>query len=431
MSEEQLETQATEPEPIDVSKFKPINPTKELVEILGLTIKEDVVNKVVTFLCELSAYTESAQFNISYNAPSSTGKSYIPTEIARLFPQEDLMEIAYCSPTAFFHDVGEADQKEKGKIVVDLSRKVLIFLDQPHNDLLARLRPLLSHDKKEINIKVTDKKERQGLRTKNVILRGYPAVIFCTAGLRIDEQEATRFLMLSPEVSQEKLEQGITQAIRKASDSKAFEEWLEANPDRILLRERIRAIKQEAIEDVKIPEGAGVREKFLQQSGRLKPRHNRDIKRLMSLIKMFALLNLWWRERDGAILTANAEDVDYAFRLWKKISASQELNLPPYVYNLHHEVILPLWKEKNEGYEGGQNGLTRQEVMQKHYTVYGRLLDGSQLRTQLLPMLETAGLINQEPDPNDKRRMLIYPTNMLESNASDGARNSDVEGGVK
>jgi DNA-binding MarR family transcriptional regulator len=28
-------------------------------------------------------------------------------------------------------------------------------------------------------------------------------------------------------------------------------------------------------------------------------------------------------------------------------------------------------------------------------------------------MLETAGLISQERDPNDKRKMLIYPTTQL------------------
>jgi hypothetical protein len=127
------------PERIDTSQFSQIS-SEALLDTLGLTIKYDAENKLATFLCELSAYTENAQFNISYNAPSSTGKSYIPTEIARLFPEDDVMEIAYCSPTAFFHDVGQYD-KEKNSYLVDLSHKILIFLDQPHNELLARLRP--------------------------------------------------------------------------------------------------------------------------------------------------------------------------------------------------------------------------------------------------------------------------------------------------
>src|SRR3989344_4249677 len=115
---------------IDTSQFKPIS-TTELIKILGLTIKRDEINKLLTFLAELSAYTE------------------------------------------------------------DLSRKILIFLDQPHTMLLQHLRPMLSHDKKEIRLKITDKSQKAGLKTKNIYLKGFPTVIFCTAGLNLDEQEAT------------------------------------------------------------------------------------------------------------------------------------------------------------------------------------------------------------------------------------------------
>ena len=97
--------------------FEPLSP-QVLIEILGLTIKKDEQNKLITYLCELSAYTNDSQFNISFNAPSSTGKSYIPTEIARLFPKEDIIEVGYCSPTAFFHDYGIFD-KETGRKFLD------------------------------------------------------------------------------------------------------------------------------------------------------------------------------------------------------------------------------------------------------------------------------------------------------------------------
>lgn len=100
LEEKIQEIEKTIPEKINTSQFKPIS-SQELIKILGLTIKKDEENKLITFLCELSAYTGSSQFNISFNAPSSTGKSYIPTEIAQLFPKEDVIEIGYCSPTAF------------------------------------------------------------------------------------------------------------------------------------------------------------------------------------------------------------------------------------------------------------------------------------------------------------------------------------------
>ncbi|MFC1737748.1 toprim domain-containing protein [Planctomycetota bacterium] len=416
-------------ESIDVSQFKPLS-AQELLEILGLTIKKDQENKLITFLCELSAYTESTQFNISFNAPSSTGKSYIPTEIARLFPKEDVIEIGYCSPTAFFHDVGKYSESGGGYIV-DLSRKILIFLDQPHTLLLQHLRPMLSHDKKQIRIKITDKNQKYGLKTKNILLIGYPAVIFCTAGLKIDEQEATRFLLLSPETNQEKIREALYEKLKKETDMGAYQDELESNPERKMLKERIKAIKQENITEIKIGSPEKIKERFFSNNKVLKPRHTRDIGRLISLVKVFALLNLWFREKDGSTIVANDNDIKEAFKVWDVISESQELNLPPYIYQLYQEVILPAWNEKNEsraeGFEEitGELGLARQDIVQKHYQVYGRFIADWQLRQQIIPMLDTAGLIHQDPDPTDRRRLLIYPTTPLTISHSANQGNTD------
>lgn len=421
------------PEKIDTTQFKPFS-SQELIETLGLTIKKDEENKLITFLCELSAYTESSQLNISFNAPSSTGKSYIPTEIARLFPEDDVIEVGYCSPTAFFHDVGEYDKKREGYLV-DLSRKILIFLDQPHTLLLQHLRPLLSHDKKEIRLKITDKSQKAGLKTKNIFLKGFPSVIFCTAGLKIDEQETTRFLLLSPETNREKIRQAIYEKIRKETDSDMYELSLENNPERKALKERIRAVKLANVQDIKIGSPDKLEEAFFGENKVLKPRHQRDIGRIISLIKAFALLNLWFREKNGSIIVANDDDIKEAFKIWDTISESQEYNLPPYIYQLFQDVIVPAWNDKNQnrsaGFEEitGQLGLTRREVTLKHIQVYGRVLADWLLRQQIIPMLENAGLIVQEPDPNDKRKMLIYPTTPL--TISTNQNNSELGGGVE
>lgn len=404
------------------TNFEPLN-AKALGDILGITIKKDEENKIVTFLCQLSAYTENAQFNVSYNAPSSTGKSFIPTEIASLFPSEDIIELAYCSPTAFFHDVGEYDKKIKG-YKIDLSRKVLIFLDQPHNDLLARLRPLLSHDKKEINLKITDKSQKMGLRTKNIFIKGYPSVIFCTAGLRIDEQEATRFLLLSPEINQEKIRESVLASIQKEADRDHYDESLKSQAARSNLIERIKAVRDEGIQEIKIDCHEMIERLFFEGRRILKPRHQRDIKRITSLIKCFALLNLWWRDREGSTLIAMEDDIEEAFEVWDKISTSQELNLPPYIYHLYTEIILSAWNDKNSGSQK-RKGLSRQDISKKYYQVYEQMLDITKLRQQMLPMLETAGLIYQESDPYDKRLTLIYPTS-----AHTNEKYSESGGGV-
>ncbi len=147
-----------------------------------------------------------------------------------------------------------------------------------------------------------------------------------------------------------------------------------------------------------------------------------------------ALLNLWHRKRRGSTIVANVEDIDEAFKIWDEISESQEYNLPPYVYNLYLDVILRAWNEKNqersEGFEEitGRLGLTRREITEKHLKVYGRVLEDWRLRQQIIPMLENAGLIIQEPDPNDKRRMQVYPT--PPPYISGDKRNSESQGGV-
>ena len=306
----------------------------------------------------------------------------------------------------------------------------MIFLDQPHTLLLQHLRPFLSHDKKELSIKITDKNKKGGNKTKNIILKGFPAVIFCTAGLKLDEQEATRFLLLSPETSHEKIRQGIDLKIRKEADQQLFKEWIESDSRRRLLKERIETIKQAEIGNIKLECPQKVEELFLKDRAKLKPKHQRDIGRIIAIIKCFALLNFWLRKKDGSTIIANEEDIEEGFKVWARISESQELNIPPFLYNFYYEIILPAWRDKNPLWDANSgtdsNPLMRKDVLKKHREVYGRILNDWFLRQQILPVLENSGLIIQEPDPSDKRRVLIQPIAGISSQED----YSELDGGV-
>jgi hypothetical protein len=145
------ETEKT-PERIELDeKLKQLNEqakqsltVEDIEDITGSTIKRDNTNKAITFLCMLLNYTDHDQTNIGYLAEASSGKSYIPLELATYFPSKDVMKIGYASPTSFFHDLGEwlpdprdtrdVEEEKKRKIVkIDLSQKILIFMDQPHD----------------------------------------------------------------------------------------------------------------------------------------------------------------------------------------------------------------------------------------------------------------------------------------------------------
>lgn len=395
---------------------------EEIVEILGLTIKKDNTNKLVAFLCMLSIYTENSQFNIIFNAPSSTGKSFIPMEVSSLFPKEDVMTLAYSSPMAFFHATGKWDDARK-VMIIDLSNKIIIFQDQPHTELLQRLRPLLSHDEKILRVQIADKKQKAGLKTKDIELIGYPAVIFCSAGMKIDEQEGTRFLLLSPETDSEKIKQAVSSRIEKEADLQNYLNELNSNPKRKELMNRIIAIKQSGIQDVNISEHKElIRDLFWQNRKSPKPRHQRDIGRVMGLIKVISLLNFSFRSRFGDILEAKEDDVYEAFKLWDSISEAQEYNLPPFVFNLYWDVIVPEYLSLNKIRSSTLLGVTRENIRSRYYRETDTFLEETRLRFQILPMLQMSGLLEEEQDKNDKRVLRYKPTKTTRNNSVQDGR---------
>jgi len=396
-----------EPKEILKARFRAIQrPTTftETGKILSSTVKRDEPAKLITFSGNLLAQTEEDQVNTSYQSESSAGKSYIPLELASYFPKQELIIIASASPTAFFHEAGLWDEDRKCYIV-DLEKKILIFLDQPHFMLLERLRPLLSHDRKELQYKITDKSERRGLRTKNVIVKGYPTVEFCTGKLNPDEQEKTRLFLLSPGIEQEKIKEALKLIAWRKGQREEFNHWLISNPKRMWLKERIEAIRNTGICDVFIENPDNILERFLQDHPYLKPRDMRDLPRIIALIKAHGLLNCFHRERlDHNRIKANEEDIEAGFQLYRQVSQANERGLSPYIFEIYEKVIKPLIENNN-------SGVDRKQVSQEYFKVFHKPISHRTLREEILPTLESAGLIVEEPDPLDKRRLLItYPT---------------------
>ncbi len=419
------------PERIDTSDFKEIT-IQDVCKVLDATIKKDDNNKATGFLSMLTTYTYESQMNVFFNAPSSTGKSHIPLSLITLFPKEDVITLAHCSPTAFFHEQGKFD-KEKNEIVVDLSKKIIVFTDMPDTALISRLRPILSHDEKETHFKMTDKNQKGGNRTKNVTLIGYPSVYFCSAGLKVDEQESTRFLMVSPSVENDKLLQGIQQSIMKESDREKFMDAVNSDPERIELQRRILAIKQAEIYDVKIENTELIERLYFKDSKTLKPRQQRDIKKIISLIKGFALLNLWFRKSEDNFIWANDADIENTFTLWNSISIGQDYGLAPYVFEIYTKIILVLWNEPSEEWgpysseNDKKHAVSRKQILDRHYKIYGRPLSSIYLRQHILPQLEQVGLIMQERSVDDKREMVVIP---LETEIEPIKNYSDEDCGV-
>ena len=393
---------------------------EEIKDILNRTIKHDERNKLVTFLTMLLTYTDEDQINLMLSAESSTGKSYIPLELAWYFPKDDVLEYGYVSPTAFFHEYGTMlpdpkdtrnieDEKKRKIILIDLSKKILIFMDQPHDVLLQRLRPLLSHDRKVISHKITDRKKVAGLATKTVLIRGYCTVIFCTSKFSMQQQERTRLLILSPETTTEKIQDSILLKIDKESDRKAFHDSMESDPERVWLRGRVNAIKTADIKNIIIPEDLRneIAERFLAAHKNPIPRHQRDISRLMAMVKACALLNLYQRERPTPhTIIASKMDVEEGFKLYEEFSVANELGLPPEIYNIYEKL-----KDQIP-----ENGMTKRELAAEYYKTFHRIVGNKQL-DQTLDVLLSVGLLTEEQDSEDRRqkRYIVTPSGVFNS----------------
>jgi len=371
----------------------------EISEILSTSIKRDDAAKQITFLSMLLAQTNSSQINVGYQAESSSGKSYVPIELSNYFPELEVSLIASASPTAFFHDKGDWN-KETGTLTVNLEGKILVFLDMPGYQLLERLRPLLSHDKKILHYKITDRSQKAGLRTKNVRVVGYPCVIFCSAKLDADEQERTRMILLSPSVDNDKLKESIRLASLKNSDPDTYNDMIENDPARKWLIDRIKAIRQSGIREVKISNHETlVLERFLSSHENLRARDQRDFPRIINLIKSHALLNCFNRNRVGDTIEANQADIEAGFALYSEIQQSNELGLSPYVYGIYDEVLKPSLSTTV--------GLDSKQIQKKYYSVFHKALTSGAL-SDVLSQLQAANLVDLQPDPNDKRRNLVF-----------------------
>jgi hypothetical protein len=395
---------------------------KQIAEFLEPIIKKDEIAKVVAFLVQFSAYLPDDQLNLIIASLSSTGKSHILLNIAQLFPQEDVLILGYSSPKAFFHELGEPD-KETKKIIINLERKNIIFQDQPHPELLAKLRPILSHDKKETEVKITDKSQRGGNITKTVLIRGFPAVSFATTYLKLDDQEITRALIISPEISQEKIEESIKLSIKEKVDSDFYKilenaEGLKILKERILgFREISREIKSVEFIDFKDNEDL-LMGLFKSRNENFAPKDMRNVKKFMSLCECFSALNYVFDRVVDNTLLVKKEDVVEAVKLWKEIGKYQEIGIMPFALEVYYKVFLPLYKD------GAL--LTKKIMMKGIKEKFSTSIQLWYLEQQILPALASGGYGSIEKNPNDKRQIIFIPLVDVEENEEKDEENEGI-----
>lgn len=453
----------------------------ELADTLSSTIVKDRTPKLLTFMVNLLTYTEEDQAGILYQAGGSTGKSHNALEVTKgYFPEEDIIGKDYVSPTAFFHNrarlcirrdydefypiisrrayvskkmkqwlkenpkpesgynewrerkrAAKARFKEKWNKLEkvnfnDLSRKILLFKDMPHDLVLQNLRPMTSHDERIFEASITDKSSSGQHSTKNVMLRGFATFLFISASYSQSKQERSRFFLMSPDLEQDKVRGAVKMGIRKNGDKPTFMSKLEQNEDRQALRERVKAIRDQHIRYIVFtPElQKYIEKKVFKNHTEPQPRLMRDVPRMMSLMKAHALLNFNHRERrEAGILIATKEDVDAGFELYEPIAQANEHGVPPQIYDFYEETLKPTIEERIE--EGLTEGITRKEFTKLWFDKFREQIGYKRIK-DIIYLMDNAGLASEKQDPNDGRRKIIYiPTLGVDVSRVEPSKQSD------
>jgi hypothetical protein len=421
-----------------------------LMQHIHKRVKNDY-GHINTVLCTaLSAYTDNP-LNYFAKGPSSIGKTHGIRETLKSFPQDSIWYLGGLTPKALIHEYGvlvdedgneieddwieqhlekwEQDQdysksnikKERNKVVkqlqrdyknlittsryiVNLTGRILVFLESPNIETWMILRPLLSHDVSETTYKFPEKTKQGSIRTKTVVLQGFPAVICCTTDEKYLEDLSTRSLTATPNTDIEKFQQAIL--LRGQQRSRPWRFDLSRDPQHAEIKEyftRIRDTLNDNSWTIFIP--------YADQLATIYPhqlaRDMRDFDHFLQLIYAYTVLHLFQRPRidapHGKLVFATMEDFRLALLLFRVIEETTRSGLPGHIVHFFHDVVVPLTEHEATPY--------MQQLGERHNAKSNRKI-GMDTVYSYVKSLDTVGWIAKEDDPTDKRRKVIRRVKM-------------------
>lgn len=437
-----------------------MNILKDIIEICGKEIREEDNNIKQIVLTLVSAWTNNPQ-NTRILAPSGEGKTYLVTKIAKLFPQENVITLAKASPQSFryalstkkiiengtgnFQDCDIAlkpleeelkktkDKERKQELseqikelmksshdLVDFSNKIIILVDSQSLELFESIKTTLSHDQKEIQSFSVNKSKSGTIYGQKFIIRGFPAVIYCSAK---DEQKRdetneinTRFNTISLNTKSEKYRAMLNlEGIRSSIPSAMYCEEILSEKEIENIKEKI----QELIERVKNndeifnPYGIGLSKIFKDDAGF----RTRQFKILNNNIKIITLTNSETRPKiifeELEIPVTTRQDIEEACELTK-----EQKEIQAYKIKYFNEHIKPAILNHGKGkaiISGDTRCLTTSEIVDI-LSKKGIITDRQRLQETFLKHLAEHGYLEKFKDPDNLSRDVYAVTETFVDN---------------
>lgn len=357
------------------------------IEDSGRIIVMDVLARKMQLLTCVSVYGD-LPLNLAILGIFSSGKTKTATTTAAYF--SDVTKLFGMTPKALIHDKGHEDKD--GRYIVDLRNQILLFLDQPHPKLMEMLKPLLSRDSFESVYKYVEKEG--GLKTREVLLRGFPVAIFCAVLSRYIKEFTSRWLTQSPGTSAEKIGGVLDKVGESAADPKKYA----AGDEFETLRVAFDLLREGAPYGVVIPYAPPLAKCFRRK----KVVDMRFFQLFLSLIRASAILFNRQRERDdGDQIIADLDDYEVAREVFARFERPTVYGVGENVLEFYDTIIKPVeWPAR----------LDYELILDNYKALKGEAMSRNQLRNEYLGPLERVGLIEVRDDINDARKKLILPT---------------------
>lgn len=382
-----------------------------IVNCIKKTVKcEDVLIKQILYT-GFSAYIEDDPINLGVLAPTSEGKSYSIIETLKYFPDEDILYIGQMSPKVLVRqkgilidkDTGEPiadkireletklrelekkknmtpkeDQNireeikdqiniinkdikrtyENSKTLIDLRCKILVFLEPPNHYLWELLKPILSHDKKEIEYPFVDKDPTSNAKARDVVVRGWPACIFCSAKdqsrWEIWPEIKSRILVTSPNMIQQKYRESNELISRTKGLPNLIQQQLIISDREIEIAKSCVIIIKDTINQSKVQSHTGKISLWIpyyELLRQLLPANKgtdvRFTKRLFALLNIVPIVNnssrmVMLMEGERSII-ANIEDLKEVLTISHNIDG-----IPKHKVDFFNNIFLDLFKQKTQ-----------------------------------------------------------------------------------
>ncbi|MGA9843470.1 MAG: sugar phosphate isomerase/epimerase family protein [Nitrososphaeraceae archaeon] len=338
---------------------------------------------------------------------------------------------------------------ENSKTLIDLSGTILLFFEAPDRDLWNLLKPILSHDRTEIEYPYVDKTQNEGLVTKKVVVRGWPACIFCSAKDESDwtgwPEVMSRFIITSPNMNQTKyLESNMLIAQTQSLPRLVQENIIISASDEELARQYMlhllreiqdfsRSVDQGSDDNevpIWIPYGNILGEVLRSEKGT----DNRVTKRLFAFIKIIAISKAKLRQKliyaQDEYVIASLEDLTEALYITQNISG-----IPAYKLKFYREMFLELFRSKEKVDTSADKtksesiiAVTVKQLSDYYREKSGRAISAENIRKKFLNELLNHDYIGSVESVLDRRQNIYYPLVELDDNVEDENQDNNEDG---